>query len=173
MAARWSRLAVPSSWGPSSVTWYWRGRVPRAPDCHVLAWQANGDNPVSPGAREMAPGHSVVPGMNTSDAAHPSGSPAPATSGSVPAASGSPTPAARGSLAAGSAASGSPAADRYGTLTVAAVPIGRPGDASPLLAQALAEAPLVAAEDTRRLRRLAATLGVEVTGRLHLLLERG
>jgi 16S rRNA (cytidine1402-2'-O)-methyltransferase len=49
---------------------------------------------------------------------------------------------------------------------VAAVPIGRPGDASPLLAQALAEAPLVAAEDTRRLRRLAATLGVEVNGRV-------
>ncbi len=57
-------------------------------------------------------------------------------------------------------------ADGYGTLTVAAVPIGRPGDASPLLAQALAEAPLVAAEDTRRLLRLAATLGVEVTGRV-------
>ena len=66
-------------------------------------------------------------------------------------------------------AAGGPAstgAGRYGTLTVAAVPIGRPGDASPLLAQALAEAPLVAAEDTRRLRRLAATLGVEVTGRV-------
>jgi len=59
-----------------------------------------------------------------------------------------------------------PAADGCGTLTVAAVPIGRPGDASPLLAQALAQAPLVAAEDTRRLRRLAATLGVEVTGRV-------
>jgi 16S rRNA (cytidine1402-2'-O)-methyltransferase len=56
--------------------------------------------------------------------------------------------------------------DGYGTLTVAAVPIGRPGDASPLLAQALAEAPVVAAEDTRRVRRLAATLGVEVTGRV-------
>ena len=60
----------------------------------------------------------------------------------------------------------SPDAGHYGTLTVAAVPIGRPGDASPLLAQALAEAPLVAAEDTRRLRRLAASLGVEVTGRV-------
>ena len=49
---------------------------------------------------------------------------------------------------------------------MAAVPIGRPGDASPLLAQALAGAPVVAAEDTRRLRRLAATLGVELTGRV-------
>jgi len=74
------------------------------------------------------------------------------------------------SAASGPAPSGSvgcdPEAGGYGTLTVAAVPIGRPGDASPLLAQALAEAPLVAAEDTRRLRRLAATLGVEVTGRV-------
>ena len=87
--------------------------------------------------------------MNTSDAAHSSGPPAPASGGS-PAVS-DPAWAAAG---------------RYGTLTVAAVPIGRPGDASPLLAQALAEAPLVAAEDTRRLRRLAATLGVEVTGRV-------
>ena len=58
------------------------------------------------------------------------------------------------------------AAEGFGTLTVAAVPIGRPGDASPLLAQALAEAPLVAAEDTRRLKRLATSLGVEVTGRV-------
>ena len=51
---------------------------------------------------------------------------------------------------------------RTGTLTVAAVPIGRPGDASPLLAAALAGAPVIAAEDTRRLRRLAAALGVEL-----------
>ena len=74
-------------------------------------------------------------------------------------------PAASDSAASGPAG-GDPQAGGYGTLTVAAVPIGRPGDASPLLAQALAEAPLVAAEDTRRLRRLAATLGVEVTGRV-------
>jgi 16S rRNA (cytidine1402-2'-O)-methyltransferase len=64
------------------------------------------------------------------------------------------------------AASEPAAAEGFGTLTVAAVPIGRPGDASPLLAQALAESPLVAAEDTRRLKRLASTLGVEVTGRV-------
>ena len=108
----------------------------------------------------MAPGHSVVPGMNTSDAARTSGSPAPAASSSRPGRRGSPAPAVPRP-----GDSDSPA-DRYGTLTVAAVPIGRPGDASPLLAQALAEAPLVAAEDTRRLRRLAATLGVEVTGRV-------
>ena len=53
-----------------------------------------------------------------------------------------------------------------GTLTVAAVPIGRPGDASPLLAHALASAPVIAAEDTRRVRRLAAALGVEPAGKI-------
>jgi 16S rRNA (cytidine1402-2'-O)-methyltransferase len=55
---------------------------------------------------------------------------------------------------------------RTGILTVAAVPIGRPGDASPLLAHALATAPVIAAEDTRRLRRLAAALGVEPAGKI-------
>ena len=53
-----------------------------------------------------------------------------------------------------------------GTLTVAAAPIGQPGDASPRLAAALAGAQVVAAEDTRRVRRLAAALGVQLTGRL-------
>lgn len=53
-----------------------------------------------------------------------------------------------------------------GTLTVAAVPIGRPGDASPRLADALATTAVVAAEDTRRVRRLAAALGVELAGRV-------
>lgn len=53
-----------------------------------------------------------------------------------------------------------------GTLTLAAVPIGRPQDASPRLAAALAAAPVVAAEDTRRLRRLASALGVRLTGRV-------
>jgi 16S rRNA (cytidine1402-2'-O)-methyltransferase len=51
-----------------------------------------------------------------------------------------------------------------GTLTLAAAPIGTPGDASPRLAAALGEAAIVAAEDTRRLRRLASALGVRVTG---------
>ncbi len=49
---------------------------------------------------------------------------------------------------------------------LAAAPIGRPQDASPRLAAALGEAPVVAAEDTRRLRRLASDLGVRVTGRV-------
>jgi 16S rRNA (cytidine1402-2'-O)-methyltransferase len=53
-----------------------------------------------------------------------------------------------------------------GTLTVAAVPIGRPGDASPRLAEALATTAVVAAEDTRRVRRLAAALGVDLAGRV-------
>ena len=51
-------------------------------------------------------------------------------------------------------------------LIVAATPIGRPQDASPRLAQALAGAAVVAAEDTRRARRLAAALGVEPAGRI-------
>ncbi|HXW47328.1 MAG TPA: 16S rRNA (cytidine(1402)-2'-O)-methyltransferase [Streptosporangiaceae bacterium] len=53
-----------------------------------------------------------------------------------------------------------------GTLTVAAAPIGRPADASARLGPALRDAPIIAAEDTRRVRRLAAELGVEIAGRL-------
>jgi 16S rRNA (cytidine1402-2'-O)-methyltransferase len=52
------------------------------------------------------------------------------------------------------------------TLIVAATPIGRVDDASPRLAAVLAAADVVAAEDTRRLRRLAADLGVDVSGRV-------
>jgi 16S rRNA (cytidine1402-2'-O)-methyltransferase len=53
--------------------------------------------------------------------------------------------------------------DTAGTLTVAAVPIGCLDDASTRLAGALAGADIIAAEDTRRLRRLAAGLGVPLT----------
>jgi 16S rRNA (cytidine1402-2'-O)-methyltransferase len=53
-----------------------------------------------------------------------------------------------------------------GVLTLAGVPIGRPEDAPPRLAAELGDADVIAAEDTRRLRRLAATLGVQLTGRL-------
>jgi len=53
-----------------------------------------------------------------------------------------------------------------GTLTVAATPLGQPADASPRLAAALAAAQLIAAEDTRRVLRLARELGVRLTGRL-------
>ncbi len=58
------------------------------------------------------------------------------------------------------------APQRLGMLTVAAAPIGQPADASGRLAEALAAAPVIAAEDTRRLRRLAAALGVRLTGRV-------
>src|SRR6516165_3183659 len=45
-----------------------------------------------------------------------------------------------------------------GVLTVAAVPIGQPADASSRLAEALAKAEVIAAENTHRLRRLAARI---------------
>jgi 16S rRNA (cytidine1402-2'-O)-methyltransferase len=53
-----------------------------------------------------------------------------------------------------------------GVLVLAATPIGRAEDAAPRLARELAEADVVAAEDTRRLKRLAADLGVTVGGRV-------
>jgi 16S rRNA (cytidine1402-2'-O)-methyltransferase len=53
-----------------------------------------------------------------------------------------------------------------GRLILAAVPIGTPQDASFRLAAALYAAPLIAAEDTRRLRRLARSLGISLTGRI-------
>jgi 16S rRNA (cytidine1402-2'-O)-methyltransferase len=52
------------------------------------------------------------------------------------------------------------------TLVLAATPIGRADDASPRLAAELAGADVVAAEDTRRLRRLASDLGVAIGGRV-------
>jgi len=57
-------------------------------------------------------------------------------------------------------------ASRHGTLTIAAAPIGQPADASARLAAALEAAALIAAEDTRRVRRLADALGVRLTGRV-------
>ncbi|GAA4247366.1 16S rRNA (cytidine(1402)-2'-O)-methyltransferase [Dactylosporangium darangshiense] len=45
-------------------------------------------------------------------------------------------------------------------------PLGNPEDASPRLRETLATADVVAAEDTRRLGRLAQYLGVEIPGRL-------
>ena len=53
-----------------------------------------------------------------------------------------------------------------GVLVLAGTPIGDAADAPPRLAAELAGADVVAAEDTRRLRRLAATLGVSVGGRV-------
>src|SRR5260221_1969208 len=50
--------------------------------------------------------------------------------------------------------------------TRAARPMGTPQDASFRLAAALSAAPLIAAEDTRRLRRLAGSLGITLAGRI-------
>jgi 16S rRNA (cytidine1402-2'-O)-methyltransferase len=53
-----------------------------------------------------------------------------------------------------------------GRLLLGATPLGQPSDASPRLIAALGSADVVAAEDTRRLRRLAKALDVEITGRV-------
>jgi 16S rRNA (cytidine1402-2'-O)-methyltransferase len=53
-----------------------------------------------------------------------------------------------------------------GILTLAAAPIGRAEDAPPRLLAELATADVIAAEDTRRLRQLAATLNVTIAGRV-------
>jgi 16S rRNA (cytidine1402-2'-O)-methyltransferase len=49
---------------------------------------------------------------------------------------------------------------------LAGAPLGNPGDASARLRDALASAAVIAAEDTRRLRRLCADLGVRPSGRV-------
>jgi 16S rRNA (cytidine1402-2'-O)-methyltransferase len=56
-------------------------------------------------------------------------------------------------------------ATTLGTLVLAATPIGHPRDASLRLRDELVRADVLAAEDTRRLRRLAADLEVETRGR--------
>jgi 16S rRNA (cytidine1402-2'-O)-methyltransferase len=53
-----------------------------------------------------------------------------------------------------------------GVLTLAAVPIGRAEDASFRLAAELAQATLIAAEDTRRVRWLASSLNIELKARV-------
>jgi 16S rRNA (cytidine1402-2'-O)-methyltransferase len=53
-----------------------------------------------------------------------------------------------------------------GRVILAGTPLGNPGDASPRLRAALTTAVLIAAEDTRRLRRLCADLGVVTSGRV-------
>jgi 16S rRNA (cytidine1402-2'-O)-methyltransferase len=53
-----------------------------------------------------------------------------------------------------------------GTLVLAATPIGQVGDAPPRLAAELAGADVVAAEDTRRLKRLTTDLGITLGGRV-------
>ncbi len=55
---------------------------------------------------------------------------------------------------------------RDGVLVLAGTPIGDVDDAAPALGRELAAADVIAAEDTRRLRRLVAKLGTEVRGRV-------
>ncbi|MFI8928650.1 16S rRNA (cytidine(1402)-2'-O)-methyltransferase [Streptomyces sp. NPDC053474] len=64
----------------------------------------------------------------------------------------------------GTTPAGSP--DTAGTLVLAGTPIGDPADAPPRLAAELERADVVAAEDTRRLKRLTQALGVSVGGRV-------
>lgn len=59
----------------------------------------------------------------------------------------------------------------YGILTVAATPIGNAHDASERLRTELGRAQLIAAEDTRRVRRLADSLGIPLKGRIVSLFE--
>jgi 16S rRNA (cytidine1402-2'-O)-methyltransferase len=56
--------------------------------------------------------------------------------------------------------------DGSGILTLAGVPIGRVEDAPPRLVAELAAADVIAAEDTRRVRQLAAALNVTIAGRV-------
>ena len=53
-----------------------------------------------------------------------------------------------------------------GRVVLAGAPLGNVGDASSRLREVLASADVVAAEDTRRLARLARDLGITVTGRV-------
>jgi len=52
------------------------------------------------------------------------------------------------------------------TLTLAATPLGNPGDASPRLKAAIENAEVIAAEDSRRFHRLASDLGVTFTAKI-------
>jgi 16S rRNA (cytidine1402-2'-O)-methyltransferase len=54
----------------------------------------------------------------------------------------------------------------HGRLILLGAPLGNPGDASTRVRELLAAADVVAAEDTRRLGRLARDLGVEITGKV-------
>ncbi|HMU37145.1 MAG TPA: 16S rRNA (cytidine(1402)-2'-O)-methyltransferase, partial [Marmoricola sp.] len=53
-----------------------------------------------------------------------------------------------------------------GVLVLSATPIGRVDDAPPRLAEELSTADVIAAEDTRRFRRLASELGVSVSAKV-------
>ena len=53
-----------------------------------------------------------------------------------------------------------------GRIVLAATPLGNIADASPRLVETLRTADVIAAEDTRRLRRLASDLGLDLTARI-------
>ena len=53
-----------------------------------------------------------------------------------------------------------------GRLVLGGAPLGRPDDVGPRLRSAIAEADVLAVEDTRRLHRLASDLGVTFTGKV-------
>ena len=59
-----------------------------------------------------------------------------------------------------------------GRLILGATPLGQPADASKRLVDALASADVVAAEDTRRARTLAQSLGVKIAGRVVSLFDQ-
>lgn len=59
-----------------------------------------------------------------------------------------------------------------GRLLLGATPLGQPSDASARLVDALATADIVAAEDTRRVRTLASSLGVRIGGRVVSLFDQ-
>src|SRR4051794_13105584 len=69
-------------------------------------------------------------------------------------------------MSASASSPGQSAGSVGGVLVLAGTPIGRVEDAPPRLAAELAAADVVAAEDTRRLKRLTADLGVELAGRV-------
>lgn len=60
----------------------------------------------------------------------------------------------------------------HGRLLLGATPLGQPSDASPRLTDALARADVVAAEDTRRVRKLARALEVRIAGRVISLFDQ-
>lgn len=59
-----------------------------------------------------------------------------------------------------------------GRLLLAATPLGQPADASARLIEALRSADVIAAEDTRRVRVLAQSLGVQIGGRVLSLFDQ-
>ena len=61
---------------------------------------------------------------------------------------------------------------RAGRLLLGATPLGQPADASKRLIDALASSDIVAAEDTRRVRALAQSLGVTIAGRVLSLFDQ-